>query len=95
MGSIAPAVGTDLKSVLVAFDFSEASQKPLRHALAIARHYGAKFYLAHVVTSLGYTIAGAEALELGVDAAQRGTQKLERDLLDNGSLTGLSHEFIV
>ncbi len=95
MVSIAPAVNIDLKSVLVAFDFSEASQKPLRHALAVARHYGAKFYLAHVVTSLGYTIAGAEALELGVDAAQRGTQKLERDLLDSGALTGLSHEFIV
>jgi hypothetical protein len=27
-----------LKSVLIATDFSEASDKPLRHALAIARH---------------------------------------------------------
>lgn len=46
MSSVAPAVDVRLKSVLLAFDFSEASHKPLRHAIAIVRHYGAKFYLA-------------------------------------------------
>jgi len=48
MSSSVTAADIALKSVLIAFDFSEASQKPLHHALAIARHYGAKFYLAHV-----------------------------------------------
>jgi nucleotide-binding universal stress UspA family protein len=95
MASVTPAVEVAVKSVLVAFDFSEASQKPLRHALAIARHYGATFYLAHVVSSLGYTIAGAESLELAIEAAQRDTKQLENDLLENGALTGLSHEFLV
>jgi len=51
-----------LKSVLVATDFSEASDKALRHALAIARHYGAKLYLAHVVSSLGFTLVGPDAV---------------------------------
>ena len=95
MSSLAPAVDAGLKSVLVAFDFSQASQKPLHHALAVARHYKAKFYLAHVVSALGYSIAGKQALELGVEAAQRDAQKLEHELLENGSLTGLEHEFIV
>src|SRR5437879_9046102 len=53
-------VETSLKSVLVASDFTEASSKPLRHAISIARHYHARFYLAHVVSSVGFTIAGAD-----------------------------------
>lgn len=55
------ATDVHLKSVLVATDFSEASEKALHHALAIARHYHAKIYLAHVVSSLGFTLAGPEA----------------------------------
>lgn len=88
-------VGVRLKSVLLATDFSEASQKPLRHALAIARHYGAKFYLAHVVSSPGFTIAGPPALELTTEASTRDVQQLEHDLVASGSLAGIDHEFIV
>lgn len=62
MSLVAPAVKLRLKSVLIATDFSEASEKPLCHALAIARPYRAKFYLAHVVSSLGYTIGGPDAV---------------------------------
>jgi nucleotide-binding universal stress UspA family protein len=84
-----------LKSVLVASDFSEASAKPLRHALTIARHFGANFYLAHVVSSLGYTLAGRQALELASDAAARDAAKLQQDLVDGGWLAGQNHEFLV
>jgi nucleotide-binding universal stress UspA family protein len=84
-----------LKSVLVATDFSEASQKPLRHALAIARHYGAKIYLAHVVSSLGFTLAGADALNAATEAAKRDAHHLETRLVESGALAGLHHEFIV
>ena len=88
-------VETSLKSVLVASDFTEASSKPLRHAISIARHYHARFYLAHVVSSVGFTIAGADALELASNAARRDVTELERKLAERGDLTGLSHEFIV
>src|SRR5215470_3457435 len=84
-----------LKSVLVGNDFSEASRKPLRHAVSIARHFRAKLYLAHVVSSVGLTIAGPEALELATDAAGRDVGKLERDLVESGALADVSHEFIV
>ena len=84
-----------LKSVLIAFDFSEASRKPLHHALAIARHYGAKFYFAHVVSGIGYTIAGQEALSLAAERTRRTAQQLEQELLANGALAGLHHEFII
>jgi hypothetical protein len=44
MSTRLPSADTSLKSVLVASDFSEASQKPVRHAAGIARHFHAKFY---------------------------------------------------
>jgi nucleotide-binding universal stress UspA family protein len=95
MASIASPLDVQVKSVLIATDFSESSEKPLRHALAIARHYGAKFYLAHVVSSLGYTLAGAAALEAATDAVCRDARQLEDQLVKNGALAGLHHEVIV
>lgn len=84
-----------LSSVLLATDFSEASTKPLQHALAIARHYHAKFYLAHVVSSLGFTIAGAQAKGLAFEAAERDARRLEQELIAGRALAGLEHEFII
>jgi hypothetical protein len=38
------------RSVLIATDFSQPSEKALRHSLALARFYGSRFCLAHVVS---------------------------------------------
>jgi len=88
-----PDIG--VRSVLLAFDFSEASDKALHHALAISHHFGAKFYFAHVVSHLGYTIAGPEALQLAVEKTLRDVKQLERELVESGALAGLQYEFIV
>jgi len=84
-----------LKSVLIATDFSEASDKAARHALAIARHYGAKLYLAHVVSSLGFTLVGPDAVNLATEIVSRDARELESRLVKSGALSGLSHEVIV
>ena len=89
------ALDLRLKSVLMATDLSPASVKPLHHALAIARYYGAKLYVAHVVSPIPYLMAGAEALQLGCEGASQDMQQLQRDLLHDGSLNGLDHEFII
>jgi nucleotide-binding universal stress UspA family protein len=57
---VAKAPRVQLKSVLVATDFSAVSENPLRHGIVVARNYGAKLYLAHVVSSLGFTMAGPD-----------------------------------
>lgn len=84
-----------LNSVLIATDFSEASEKALRHALAIARHYGAKLYLVHVVSSLGFTLVGPEAVNLATQIVSRDASELENRLVQSGALAGLRHEVIV
>ena len=80
------ALGLRLKSVLMATDLSPASVKPLHHALAIARYYGAKLYVANVVSPIPYLMAGPEALELGWEGASKDLQQLRRDLLQDLSL---------
>jgi nucleotide-binding universal stress UspA family protein len=84
-----------VKSILVAYDFSDASRKPLHHALTIARHFGAKLHVTYVVSSIGYGIAGPEASQLAAEGSQRDTQKLEADLLKSGALADVQYEFVV
>ena len=84
-----------LKSVLVAYDFSDASRKPLHHALAIARHFQAKLFIAHVVSSIGYGIAGPGVAQLACEGSVRDAHGLEADLLKSGALASLEYEFII
>jgi len=91
----ASPVNLQLKSVLIATDFSPASEKPLCHALAIARCYGAKFCLAHVVSSLGFTLAGPGAIAAAWEAASRDAAYLEGELVRSGALAGLQHQVVV
>lgn len=93
----APGTATDvqLKSVLMATDFSPASDKALPHAVAIARHYGAKIYLAHIVSSLRFAKAGPEAIACSKTLALRDAALVERKLVAIGALNGLHHEVIV
>lgn len=84
-----------LKSLLIATDFSEASDKALRHALAIARHYGAKLYLVHLVSSMGFTLAGPDALAAATEAVCREARQLESALVQSQALAGLRYEIIV
>jgi len=95
MPLVAATGDIELKSVLIATDFSEASEKAIRHALAIARHYGAKLYLAHVVSSLAYTLVGPDAVVAATDAVSRDARQLEDHLVRIGTLAGLPHEIVV
>ena len=83
------------RSVLIATDFSQPSEKALRHSLALARFYGSRFCLAHVVSSLGLTIAGPDAITACEEAALRDAAQLEASLLGTGALTGIPYKFIV
>lgn len=95
MSSTITPADAAIKSLLVAYDFSDASRKPLQHALAVARHFQAKLYIAYVVSSIGYTITGPEAAQLVYEGSVRDARRLEAELLEGGSLAGLEYEFIV
>src|SRR5271167_677903 len=83
------------RSILIATDFSETSEKVLRYSLALARFYESKFCLAHVVSSLGLTMAGPDAIAACEEAVSREAADLEDSLIQTGALTGIQHKFIV
>ncbi len=83
------------QSVLIATDFSDASEKPLRHALTLAHSYGSRFCLAHVVSSLGLTLAGPGAIAACEEAVARDAAQLRNCLLRTGTLDGVEHKFVI
>jgi nucleotide-binding universal stress UspA family protein len=83
------------RSVLIATDFSEASEKALRYSLALAHFYESKLCLAHVVSSLGLTMAGPGAIAACEEAVSREATALEDSLIQTGALSGIQHKFIV
>jgi nucleotide-binding universal stress UspA family protein len=84
-----------LASILIATDFSHASEKPLNHALAIARRFGAHFYVAHIVSALGFAMAGPEATCAAEDVVCHDASQLENELAASGAFEGLTHNFII
>lgn len=82
----------DPKTVLVATDLSGCADKALEHGVAIARHYGAKLFIVHVVSSLGFTIAGPEAVGLAAEATERDIEGLVAGLMSSGKLNGVDVE---
>lgn len=95
MASTEGSVVVRMKSVLIAYDFSDVSRKPLGHALSIARHFGAKVYIAYIVSSIGYEIAGPPAGQLAYEGSMRDAARLETSLVESGVLRNLEYEFIV
>lgn len=90
-----PLKPIELKSILVATDLTESADKALQHGIAIARHYHAVLYVAHVVSSVGFTIAGPDAIQLAAEASQREIDDLVTQLRKSGKLLGVDVRPIV
>lgn len=85
-----------LKHVLFATDFSEASLAALRHVAALARHYGSKVYLGHVIEPEAYP----SMLRIGPASGtfREADQDIEKQLLylsHSKLLEGVPHEILV
>ena len=84
-----------LRNILLATDFSECSKNALRYALDIARRNRSRLYLVNAVHSIGYLLGGGGvAAQAGVQA-WRDAKRLERELIRDGSLSGIEHEFLI
>lgn len=84
-----------LKSILVATDFGPCSDKPIRYAAALARRYGAKFYLMNVVSSLGFTMVGPHSLVAAAELAWKAGHAAKAELIRKGTLRDLEVEVVV
>ena len=91
-----------LKNILVATDFSPASESALDHAIGIARHYGSKILLVHAIAPVSgeqsetehkgtkETIADAEQ-RLRAEAEKCGDIECHQSLLTGTALEVVEH----
>ena len=70
-----------LKNILLATDFSPASEAALLHALKIARQYESKLYIAHVISvEVMYLVAPERTATIREQAQQFAQQNMEHFL---------------
>lgn len=90
---VVPAI--DLKRIMYATDFSEASRAALSIVGAIARHYGSRVYAAHVWSPAVYPMVTPEVICVMDRRHQRQAQDDLERLLDTPALTGIPAETVV
>jgi len=94
-GVVSPVTEALFSKILVATDFSPASDLALEHALSIARRFNSKLYLMHVVTVDGYPmVAPAIAMEGFAKMRKEAEAKLAQ-IEKSGRLYGVARETIV
>jgi len=83
--------GISLKNILLATDFSEASEKAFNYAVAVARHHGSKIFLMHVMPpdSIAFMLESP-------DQHQRGEVQRQMDSMASRSeLNQIPHETVI
>ncbi len=83
-----------LKSILFATDFSVASMQALPYATSIARQFGSKLYIAHVVPPEDYPI-GLDSYDESAQAGCRRAEPKLKSVLDSAPCRGLSCEALI
>ncbi len=82
------------RNILLATDFSPASETALQFSLSIAKRYNARIFLAHVVNppAMAWT---TEAVQRAVNDAWRAAHTIMTDQLIAGRLEGIENHVVV
>jgi nucleotide-binding universal stress UspA family protein len=84
-----------LNRILFATDFSPASAVALPYAAAIARHFGAKLYLAYVIPIDAYDLIPVGERDTALENMQKHVEEQMTGLRATTLLRGLPHEVLV
>lgn len=81
--------------ILFATDFSPASAVALPYAAAIARHFGAKVYLAYVIPTDAYDVIPVGERDTALENMRRHVEEQMGGLRETPLLRGLPHEVLI
>ena len=88
---ITPATQISFSKILVATDFSPSSERALEYAISIARRFGSKIYLSHVIALDGYPMIAPE-IAVKTIAANRGeAEEGFAKIIESGGLHGIEY----
>jgi len=75
-----------IKNIVVATDFSPASDLALQHAIAIARHYASKIHLVHAISPAGHKTAPHPGALWGRGTEAEAEEQLREQAAECGEL---------
>jgi nucleotide-binding universal stress UspA family protein len=84
-----------LSKILVTTDFSEVSDRALDYAIALARRYDARMYLAHVITPDPFQFAEPQLAQATYEKVRQAAEEGVTDILISGKLRGVPHEVLM
>jgi nucleotide-binding universal stress UspA family protein len=84
-----------LTKILVTTDFSPESERALDYALALARRYDARIYLAHVLAPDPFLYAEPALAEVTYEKVRQSAEQGMGDILVSGKLRGVPHEVLL
>src|SRR5579864_1404925 len=84
-----------LAKIMVTTDFSPESDRALDYALALARRYDARIYLAHVLTPEPFLYAEPALAEASYEKVRQAAEQGMADILVSGKLRGVPHEVLL
>ena len=84
-----------LAKILVTTDFSPESDRALDYALALARRYDARIYLAHVLAPDPFLYAEPALAEATYEKVRQTAEQGMADILVSGKLRGVPHEVLL
>lgn len=86
-----PKQGLTLKHILLATDFSEASDKALHFALAIARRHSAELLVVHAIPSAAKGPVPLDPLPRELDVTLINAERQMKQLAETAGLNGISY----
>jgi nucleotide-binding universal stress UspA family protein len=86
-----PAKQVSFSKIMVATDFSPASERALEYAISIARRFGSKIYLSHVITLDGYPMIAPEIVAKTIDASRGKAEENFARIVESGGLHGIEY----
>lgn len=84
-----------LSKILVTTDFSEVSDRALDYAIALARRYDARIYLAHIITPDPFQFAEPQLAQATYEKVRQAAEEGITDILISGRLRGVPHEVLL
>lgn len=84
-----------LSKIMVTTDFSAVSDHALDYAVALARRYDARIYLAHVVTPDPFQFAEPQLAQATYEKVRQAAEQGITDILISGKLRGVPHEVLM
>ncbi len=90
-----PETKISLDKILLATDFSPASDRALEYALSLARHYGSHVYVTHVISLYEYPMMAPDVATAREQRYRREAKEAMAKLARSGRLTNVSHDIVI